>query len=814
MCTSRSSLLNHRVGATDRNPSEIIEYWKIGSVIKEGDCCYCVMDGHTHEHPFTFLFGGTQNGQILTYTRYGTIGKRYPLHTSRILKMEAYGDKNLLVVLSADHVFHFFKVCPDKKDGLQPLFTLLCSFKPVQFKVCDTVFVVGGDEGDVIMYALDETKAVMLPCHPKIEDHTESISIITYQSPWPWLITLGKDAMIKVWNFKNELLRELVFDQVPSHVCFLNTDCDILLTWEDQIDVIRGQVYLTTEQQQHLLDHPITSNVFPDILLPLNLDSVHPMNLPKKPPNIRHVHWMNYFHLGPYQEKTSLNAKSKPEIRLPHLFSEERDLFSEKKSSMSSSSFPSSSSPTKELSDVQSDVDILIAKVMMTELDSQFQLSSATKDLLNPASDSQPTTIQEVEWKLPVPRAHVPLCTLGTYPNTPLQVHFDQYIQAKEQKIRLRKVKKEKTKTLEEQKQTSEAYKERLQHLLAMMPREATTSSPSSSSPVNPPPPPIPTLLAPSPRPLSSTSPSSSPTSTAHDPLIPRPSLMPGPSGGVGSRRGTLRTGTPFPFLPPPSSMSFHLPSMEESAEESKSSTSSKMDLPEGLPKLIEKAMEFHIFQEKQLFEYQSTHAGFRRTWVVDPTPDGLLPLLLQAFKSSDMLMKKEVANFMSWMHEEYQFRLGRRLLETYVDFLNDQFLNPVDSLGQDVVMQLLRALPSLGMEDAEVIVTFLMYSIFGDGKIEAIVFELLDNAGFKYSQHPHVQAKLTEMVFKAKSEAGSSLDIVLRFRGYILAWLRRLNTSDPNIYHEMQVGNPKKKGKKRKGKKKKGTCFLFINLG
>jgi hypothetical protein len=89
------------VAATDSNPSVLIEHWRLGSAAKEDCCCICAFDGRWEEEgKYSFLFGGTGNGQIIVYTKYGTVGRRFQIHSTQVIKIVSDQRESMIMSLS------------------------------------------------------------------------------------------------------------------------------------------------------------------------------------------------------------------------------------------------------------------------------------------------------------------------------------------------------------------------------------------------------------------------------------------------------------------------------------------------------------------------------------------------------------------------------------------------------------------------------------------------------------------------------------------------------------------------------------------
>lgn len=73
----------------------------------------------------------------------------------------------------------------------------------------------------------------------KIDEHEDELMSVDYlpmksdnhdsQKLGGLFVTGGKDGLVKVWNIKKELIREIKFPEPITAVCFLNSSADLLV---------------------------------------------------------------------------------------------------------------------------------------------------------------------------------------------------------------------------------------------------------------------------------------------------------------------------------------------------------------------------------------------------------------------------------------------------------------------------------------------------------------------------------------------------------------------------------------------------------
>jgi len=90
-------------------------------------------------------------------------------------------------------------------------------------KVNENLLFMGFKTGDSQIFTWDEEQKDLfkISCDKKDEHEDELMSIDMLQSRGIF-VTGGKDGIIKVWNMRKELVREIKFPEPITAVCFFN----------------------------------------------------------------------------------------------------------------------------------------------------------------------------------------------------------------------------------------------------------------------------------------------------------------------------------------------------------------------------------------------------------------------------------------------------------------------------------------------------------------------------------------------------------------------------------------------------------------
>jgi hypothetical protein len=63
-------------------------------------------------------------------------------------------------------------------------------------------------------------------------------------------VTGGKDGLIKVWNMRKDLVREIRFPEPITAVCFFNSNADILVGHVGKVSSVLAEDYKPFENQE------------------------------------------------------------------------------------------------------------------------------------------------------------------------------------------------------------------------------------------------------------------------------------------------------------------------------------------------------------------------------------------------------------------------------------------------------------------------------------------------------------------------------------------------------------------------------------
>ncbi|ORZ31610.1 hypothetical protein BCR44DRAFT_90171 [Catenaria anguillulae PL171] len=789
------------IASTTSNPGVMVSHWKLGTAAREDCCCICVYDGRLEESEIlvTLLFGATSNGQIVVYTKYGAVGKRYQVHTSAVRRMITDAKSTLLASMGDDHTVRICQVCPTKKDMLMPKVTISLNSMPTCILNCECQILIGTEEGVVALYTFNLRTGDyrQVPQHPRNDDHTDAVMAVSCRKRWGLYVTLGADGIIKVWDSGNVLIREIQFESPPSGMCIANSWMDLLVSWDNRIDIIRHSDYLPPGYVQSISSAFHKSNP-PEEPLPLEPNQELSRIVNKKwEPASRSTPWIDIVNLAAkeperrgsehpamlplddtglplgdaYRRSTTVarqpSTSTSPPPMIPGLASRGYSRMAVRPNDSDSRRSMRKTVLHTLLS--QDDSALMSAHQLMFQ-DNEMVLDRGDETFTNIQRYSSVTNVADTDLTMPAPKPHTPITPGGVLPNSHLLGTMDasqlESWTSQQKKAAVKWKRRVKNVSIDQQQKRSEQYKARLQRLLAMLPKPTTPEPPAS----------------PAPQPPSSTKPDT-----------PKP---PTPSKNV-----RLNSGRPPP--PPPSIPLSDIPITSAIKEEEE-------DEPEDLPKLISKALEFHFLQEQQLFKVkQSTSGKVKRELLVDPTPDGLLPLLLSAFERSDALAKKEVAAFMNWLHDEYEFSHPRRILDLYLQYLYTAFFKPVNDLEKELIITLLQALNNFGTDDPEIWTCLLLYGSYGDDEVEKQARSIMSELGLDEPQFAQLTKRVEDLIFMAKRDSMPDGDVLTLTKKYTMAWVRRIPmtllvpASEPSSavpVDESGVKKKRKSGKKRRG--------------
>lgn len=75
-------------------------------------------------------------------------------------------------------------------------------------------------------------------------EHEENVTTIDTHSGLKLIVSGDSSGLIKLWNFKRQLIREIKFTEPISAVCFLNQDGDLVVGHKGKVSRILAKDYL------------------------------------------------------------------------------------------------------------------------------------------------------------------------------------------------------------------------------------------------------------------------------------------------------------------------------------------------------------------------------------------------------------------------------------------------------------------------------------------------------------------------------------------------------------------------------------------
>ena len=97
------------------------------------------------------------------------------------------------------------------------------------------------EDGEKTLYRLNSDK---------IDEHEDELNSIDLLLGRNLVVTGAKDGLVKVWNIKKELVREIKFPEPISSVCFLNSEADILIGHVGKVSTVLANDYKPFETEE------------------------------------------------------------------------------------------------------------------------------------------------------------------------------------------------------------------------------------------------------------------------------------------------------------------------------------------------------------------------------------------------------------------------------------------------------------------------------------------------------------------------------------------------------------------------------------
>lgn len=97
-------------------------------------------------------------------------------------------------------------------------------------KINGCLIFMGFRTGDTELFTWEEeAKELYRLAQDKMDEHEEELASIDLLQSRGLFVTGGRDGLIKVWNIKKQMIREIKFPEPITSVSFLNSEGDILV---------------------------------------------------------------------------------------------------------------------------------------------------------------------------------------------------------------------------------------------------------------------------------------------------------------------------------------------------------------------------------------------------------------------------------------------------------------------------------------------------------------------------------------------------------------------------------------------------------
>jgi WD40 repeat protein len=104
-------------------------------------------------------------------------------------------------------------------------------------------------DSQIFTWNEEEKEMYKINCDKKDEHDDELMSVDMLYSKGLF-VSGGKDGLIKVWNFRKELVREIKFPEPITAVCFLNPQGDILVGHIGKVSSVMSADYKPFESKE------------------------------------------------------------------------------------------------------------------------------------------------------------------------------------------------------------------------------------------------------------------------------------------------------------------------------------------------------------------------------------------------------------------------------------------------------------------------------------------------------------------------------------------------------------------------------------
>jgi WD40 repeat protein len=111
-------------------------------------------------------------------------------------------------------------------------------------KISKGLIFMGFKSGDteIFNWNEEEKEFYKLSCE-KMDEHEDLLESVDTLNERGLFVTGGKDGLVKVWNIKKELIREIKFPDPITSVLFLNNDADLLIGHIGKVSSVLAKDY-------------------------------------------------------------------------------------------------------------------------------------------------------------------------------------------------------------------------------------------------------------------------------------------------------------------------------------------------------------------------------------------------------------------------------------------------------------------------------------------------------------------------------------------------------------------------------------------
>jgi len=145
----------------------------------------------------------------------------------------------------------------------------------IDVKINDRIILMGFKTGDTEMLLWDEErKELNRLLTDKIDEHEDELHTMDMLLSKGLFVTGGRDGLIKVWNIRKQLIREIKFPEPITSVAFLNSEADILVGHVGKVSSVLASDYkpfeskniacITEEDVYDFINHPSRESVTDD----------------------------------------------------------------------------------------------------------------------------------------------------------------------------------------------------------------------------------------------------------------------------------------------------------------------------------------------------------------------------------------------------------------------------------------------------------------------------------------------------------------------------------------------------------------------